>query len=159
MNTGSILFWGFVATVLLTSVMTGAQGLGLTRISLPHLLGTMVTGSHDRALAAGTAIHLVNGWLFALLYAWGFEQVGRATWWLGGAAGLLHGVFVLTAGMSVLPGIHPRMASERQGPTAKRQLQPPGFLALHYGQRTPAFLLAAHVLYGIVLGAFYVPAR
>jgi hypothetical protein len=36
-----------------------------------------------------------------------------------------------------------------------RQLEPPGFLALHYGVRTPVSVLVAHVAFGSILGAFY----
>jgi hypothetical protein len=51
--------------------------------------------------------------------------------------------------------IHPRMANEQQGPTPTRQLEPPGSLALNYGRRTPLFLVVAHLVYGVILGAFY----
>ena len=37
-----------------------------------------------------------------------------------------------------------------------RQLEPPGFLGLHYGIRTPLTVLVAHVIFGIILGTFYV---
>jgi hypothetical protein len=47
------------------------------------------------------------------------------------------------------------MASEYQGPEPTRNLEPPGFLALNYGRRTPIFSLVAHTVYGIILGAFY----
>ena len=44
---------GFVATVLLTTLLTAAQRLGLTRMSLPYLLGTMFTPDRDRARLIG----------------------------------------------------------------------------------------------------------
>jgi hypothetical protein len=69
--------------------------------------------------------------------------------------GLVHAGFVLLAGMSVLPAMHPRMASEQHGPTPTRQLEPPGLLALHYGRRTPISVLVAHLVYGAILGALY----
>jgi len=47
------------------------------------------------------------------------------------------------------------MASEEQGPTVTRQLEPPGPLALHYGASTPFFVLLGHAAYGLVLGALY----
>jgi hypothetical protein len=47
------------------------------------------------------------------------------------------------------------MASEQYGPTVVRQLEPPGFLALHYGTRTPVSVLLAHAVFGIILGGFY----
>ena len=155
MNLSDVLLWGFVATVVLTSVMSAAQGLGLSRMSIPFMLGAMFTPNRDRAPVVGFVVHLIDGWLFALVYAAAFEQWGRATWWLGAVTGLVHGGFVLTAGMPMLPGLHPRMASERQGPTPTRQLEPPGFLALHYGRQTPIVTLVAHILYGTILGAFY----
>ena len=47
------------------------------------------------------------------------------------------------------------MASEQRGPTPTRLLEPPGFLALHYGRRTPVIVLAGHAVYGAILGGFY----
>lgn len=155
MNLASIFLWGFVATVLLSTVMAGSQGLGYTRMSIPFLLGTMVTPDRDRAMLAGVLMHLVNGWAFAVVYALAFESWQQATWWLGALIGLVHGLFVLTVGMPIVPAMHPRMVSEYFGPTPNRRLQPPGFLALNYGRRTPIVSLAAHLLYGAILGAFY----
>ena len=68
---------------------------------------------------------------------------------------MVHGLFVLTVGMLIMPGMHPRMVSEYFGPTPNRQLQPPGFLALNYGRRTPIVALVSHLVYGAILGAFY----
>ena len=155
MNLASIFLWGFVATVLLSTVMAGSQGLGYTRMSIPFLLGTMVTPDRDRAMLVGVLMHLVNGWAFAVVYALAFESWHQATWWLGALIGLVHGLFVLTVGMPIVPAMHPRMVSEYFGPTPNRRLQPPGFLALNYGRRTPIVSLAAHLLYGAILGAFY----
>jgi hypothetical protein len=71
--------------------------------------------------------------------------------------GLVRGAFVLVVGMPALPGLHPRMASEMHGPTVVKQLEPPGFLARNYGVRTPISVLLAHLLFGLMLGTFYVP--
>jgi hypothetical protein len=154
---GDWLLWGFVATVVLTTIMAASQSLRLTRMNIPYMLGTMLTPDRDRAKLAGFAIHLVDGWLFSLLYIAAFHAWGVASWWLGALIGLVHAAFVLTAGMNLLPGLHPRMASEQRGPTVTRQLEPPGFLALHYGIGTPVTVLIAHLVYGGILGAFYRP--
>lgn len=69
--------------------------------------------------------------------------------------GLVHASFVLTVGVLLLPAMHPRMANEQYGPTVVRQLEPPGFLALHYGIQTPISVLIAHILFGVILGGFY----
>lgn len=155
MSLGSWLLWGFVGTIVLTTILSLSQGLRLTRMSLPYMLGTMLTPSRDRAKVLGFAVHLVNGWVFSLLYVAAFQAWGRATVLRGAAVGLVHVGFVLTAGMQILPGLHPRMASEEQGPSVTRQLEPPGFLALNYGARTPLTMVAAHLLFGAILGAFY----
>ncbi|MBI5202834.1 MAG: hypothetical protein HY925_14680 [Elusimicrobia bacterium] len=155
MNWGDWLLWGFVSTLLLTTLLSGSQGLGWTRINLPFMLGTLVSPNRDRAELLGFGIHLVNGWFFALLYAAAFESAGRAGWERGAAIGFLHALFVLTIGMRLLPSVHPRMASERHGPAAAKLLEPPGFFALHYGVQTPLWTLAAHVVYGGVFGTFY----
>ena len=100
-------------------------------------------------------MHLINCWLFATVYAAAFQSWRRASWWLGALMGLVHASFVLVVGLPLLPGMHPRMASEQQGPTPTRQLEPPGFLALDYGKRTPLSIVVSHVIYGAILGAFY----
>ena len=135
--------------------MAGSQGLGLTRMSLPYMLGTMFTPDRDRAKLVGFVVHVVNGWMFAFVYAAAFESWRRATWWLGAAIGLVHALVRADRGMPMLPALHPRMASEQHGPTPTRQLEPPGFLALNYGRRTPISVLLAHLVYGGILGAFY----
>jgi hypothetical protein len=155
MNWASWLLWGFVGTVVLTTLMAGSQGMRLTRMNLPYMLGTIVTPNRDRAKVIGFGVHLVMGWLFSLVYVAAFHAWGRATWWLGAAVGFVHAAFVLTAGMRLMPGIHPRMASEQQGPTVMRQLEPPGFLALNYGDQTPLSVVVAHLAFGAILGAFY----
>ncbi len=150
-----IALWGFVGTVVLTTLMAGSQALGLTRMNIPFMLGTMVTPDRDRAKLVGFGLHLVNGWLFAAVYAAAFQSWSRATWWLGALVGLVHALFVLVAAMPVLPAMHPRMAAEQHGPTPTKQLEPPGFLALNYGRRTPLSVVQAHLVYGGILGAFY----
>ena len=155
MNVASWLLWGFVATVVLTAILAGSQGLGMTRMNAPYMLGTLFTPNRDRAKVIGVLIHFVNGWIFSLLYVAAFHAWGIAAWWLGAIIGVVHAAFVLTAGLPLLPAFHPRMANEQYGPTVVRQLEPPGFLALHYGSRTPISIIAAHIVYGAILGAFY----
>jgi hypothetical protein len=155
MNVGSWLVCGFGATVVLTTLMAGSQGAGLTRMNIPYLLGTMFTPNRDKAKVYGALIHLLNGWVFSIVYVAAFHGLGRANALWGMAIGAAHGAFVLVVGMPAMPGIHPRMASERTGPTVVRQLEPPGFMALHYGARTPISVLLAHVVFGAILGGFY----
>jgi hypothetical protein len=155
MNLGSALLWGFVGTLLQTTIESAAQGLGLTRMSLPFMVGTALTPNRNRARWLGALVHLLNGWGFAFVYAAIFESWRRVSWWRGALLGLIHAGVVLVAGMDVLPAVHPRMADEEHGPEPTRELEPPGFLALNYGERTPLTLVLAHLVYGLILGSFY----
>ena len=156
MNLHSILVWGFAATVVLTSLTIAGQSLGLTRIDIPFILGTMFTPDRDRAKVIGLVVHLVNGWIFALVYALFFQSVHVANWWYGSMIGLAQGVIVVVAVLPLLPGIHPRMVSDFRGPEPTRLLEPPGFLATNYGRMTPVVTIIAHAIYGAIIGAFYV---
>jgi hypothetical protein len=149
--------FGLVATTGLTAAMTAAQLAGLSRLDIPLMLGTIVTEDPDRARVAGFAIHLGIGQVFALFYAAGFAALGIATWWLGAIFGLLHAVVALTVLVPLLPGVHPRMASERAGPRSNTVLEPPGLFGLAYGVPTPTVTVLAHLAYGVVLGIFLVP--
>ena len=158
MNVSSWLLWGFGATCVLTFILAGSQGAGLTRMNIPFMLGTLVTPDRDRAKLYGVLIHLVNGWLFSLVYVAAFHVTGRFHAPLFGALiGLVHATFVLTVGLPALPGLHPRMASEHRGPSVVRVLEPPGFMGLNYGVRTPVSVVLAHAVYGGLLGLFYLP--
>jgi hypothetical protein len=148
----SMTIWGLIAIVAMTTVLQGAQGLGLSRLSLPFLAGTFFTEDRRWAVIVGFAFYLVGGWLFAFLYFLLFASLQLYTWWVGMAAGLLHGLFLLAAGLPLLPYIHPRMASEYGGASATRLLEPPGFMGINYGRRTPLTTLAGQALYGAVLG-------
>jgi uncharacterized membrane protein YagU involved in acid resistance len=151
----SVLVWGFSAALLVAVVMGTSQALGWSRMSLPFLLGTFATANRDRALTIGLVLQVLVGWVLAFPYALIFESVDYANVWLGGAIGLLHGLFLLVVVAPLLPAFHPRMAREREGPTSRRILEPPGFFGLHYGHATPLVTLVAHVAYGVVLGTFY----
>jgi len=148
----SMMIWGLAATVAMTTILQGAQGLGLSRLSLPFLAGTFFTGDRRKAVIVGFAFYVAGGWLFAFLYFLLFASLGLYTWWLGAVVGLLHGLFLLVCALPLLPYLHPRMASEYDGVSALRQLEPPGFMGLNYGHRTPLATLAGQAIYGAVLG-------
>jgi hypothetical protein len=144
--------FGLLATALLTSVMIIAQLAGWTRLDIPLLLGTMITADPDRARVVGFGMHLVIGEAFALGYAASFALLDNSTWWLGALLALVHTAVALTILVPLLPGVHPRMASNRAGPDTKTLLEPPGLLGLNYGVETPAVAIVSHLSFGIVLG-------
>jgi hypothetical protein len=144
-----------VATAVLTGLLRTAQATGYTRMDLPLMLGTMMTPDRDRAKVEGFFAHMLNGWLFGWLYIGTFHAWRRSGPAVGAMIGLVHGLFVLISVLPLLPGAHPRMASDFTGPQPTTRLEPPGFMALNYGRRTPAVTLVAHVIYGAILGFFY----
>ncbi len=155
MNVLAVLLAGFLATALLAMTLAGAQGMGYTRVSFPLILGTIFTSDRNLAMPVGTAMQMAIGILFAFVYAAIFDQMGRSTLLIGALLGMGHGMLMMLVVLPTLPGLHPRMASELQGPTPTRQLQPPGFLGLHYGRGTPIVNLIAHILFGGLLGYLY----
>ncbi len=152
---GDILVWGGLATLLLTLSMALSRWLGWSRMSIPFMLGTMFTADRRKATIVGLVVHAVDGWILAVIYAMAFQRLHTATWWLGMGFGLVQALFMLLILAPNLPAIHPRMASERHGPTAHRALEPAGFFALNYGRTTPLVTLAAHLIYGAVLGGAF----
>ena len=90
-----LLVWGLIATVAMTTILQGSQGLGLSRLSLPFLVGTFFTSNRNRATVIGFLVYTIGGWGFAMLYFLFFAGIGLATWWLGALLGFLHGLFLL----------------------------------------------------------------
>ena len=112
---GYWVLWGFAATIVLTTISAAAQGLGLTRMNFPYMLGTIFTPDRDRARLYGFLVHVAGMDIFSdLRIHFPGSGSGRMVAWR--IIGVFHGVFVLIVGMSLLPGLHPHMASERAGP-------------------------------------------
>jgi hypothetical protein len=146
---------GFAGTLVLTTTLRAASEFRLTRIDIPFLLGTAFTGDRIRAKAIGYALHFAAGLVFALLYFALFRAIGHAGWLLGALFGLAHGLFAGTALVNILlPVVHPRMGTPLSSIESRAVLEPPGFLMLNYGRRTPLVSLAAHIAYGTLVGGF-----
>jgi hypothetical protein len=155
MSVSGALAGGFVGTLVLTTALRTANELGLTRVDLPFLLGTAVTGDRARAKAVGYLLHLAAGETFALIYYAIFTAVDTSGWLLGALLGLLHGIVSATALVNILlPAVHPRMGSTLSAADSNPVLEPPGFLLRNYGRGTPIATLAAHVAYGAIVGGF-----
>jgi hypothetical protein len=146
---------GFVGTLVLTTALRAANEVGLTRVDLPFLLGSAVTGDRGRAKAVGYLLHLAAGEMFALIYYAIFVSIHTSGWLLGALFGLLHGVVSATALVNILlPVVHPRMGSPLSAADSSPLLEPPGFLMRNYGRGTPVATLLAHTAYGAIVGGF-----
>ena len=149
-----VLVWGVLATVLMTTILEGAQIVGVTRLSLPFLFGTFVTGSRRRAQVWGYFLYVIGGTLFAIVYALILETL-KPVWWIGVVTGFAHGCFLVCVFLPLLSQLHPRIATQYEGPSARRRLEPPGPLGLNYGYTTPASTVLAQTLYGLVFAIGY----
>jgi hypothetical protein len=154
-NVWGALAGGFVGTLVLTTALRAGNELSLTRMDLPFLLGTAFTTDRTRAKALGYVLHFVAGMIFALMYYAVFSAIGHSGWWLGAVFGLAHGLFSGSALVNILlPLVHPRMGTPATAATSVALLEPPGFMMLNYGMRTPLVNLVAHVAYGALVGGF-----
>lgn len=148
-----LVLWGFIATVAMTCILQASHGLGLSRLSLPLIVGTFFTANRGHAVVLGFTLYVIGGWIFAFLYFLLFASIEVFTWWFGALTGALHGLALIIAVPPLLPFAHPRMASEYHGATSLRVLEPPGFLGMNYGRGTPLTTLVAQTVYGVTLGA------
>ncbi len=155
MSVWGALAGGFVGTLVLTSSMRAASELRVSRMDIPFLLGTAFTADRRKAKALGYLLHFLSGLVFALLYFAVFAAIGRSGWWLGAVFGVAHAVFAGGALVNVLlPTVHPRMGTPFTSAGEAPILEPPGFMLLNYGRRTPLVALAAHLAYGGIVGGF-----
>lgn len=141
-----------IATLAMACLTEGAQLLGFSRISLPFLMGTMVSGRRDRAMVYGFMLYIAGGLVFSIFYALALDALRLSGAFAGAALGALHGLFLVSVFLPLLPHIHPRMATQYDGPTAARRLEPPGPFGLNYGRQTPIIAVGAQIVYGAILG-------
>ena len=149
----SALAGGMIGTLAMTTIIKAATELGVTRMDLALLLGTVVTENRRKARALGYTFYFVIGAVFAVAYGGFFAIIGRSSWQLGALLGVLHAVFIATVLVSVLlPVVHPRMATPDTAANDTTLIEPPGFLMLNYGRNTFLVTLAAHIVYGALVG-------
>lgn len=149
------LVGGLVGTLVLTTMLRAASELGLTRMDIPFLLGSAVTGDRVRAKAIGYALHFAFGLIFAFAYYVVFAVIDESGFLLGALFGVAHALFAGSALVNILlPVVHPRMGTGFTAAGSAPLLEPPGFLLLNYGRQTPLATILAHVAYGAIVGGF-----
>ena len=150
---GSAIAAGFVATLLMTTIMRGASEVKLTRLDFALLLGTTVSDNRRVARAWGYVFHFVIGLGFAAAYVAFFHLVGRSGWVIGALLGALHAVFDGMVLVNILlPLVHPRIATPETAANEIALVEPPGFLMLNYGRSSFLVALVAHMVYGATIG-------
>ena len=126
----------------------------MTRMDLPLLLGTVVTENRRKARAIGYVMHFVLG----IAVRRSVRRVLRdhrpqlvvARRAARRAARDLHRARCWSA--CCCRSCIPRMATPDTAANEITLIEPPGFLMLNYGRNTFLVTLAAHVVYGALVG-------
>ena len=137
MNVSVALLAGVLGTIVMTMLMLIGPRMGMPKMDMPGMLGTMVAPPGAAAQALGGVMHLVMGAIVAIFYAlawsWG---LGSPNWAGGGLLGLAHGV-VAAILMPVMTRMHPRNP-ESAG-----------------GAMTVVGILMGHLVFGLVVAWVY----
>jgi hypothetical protein len=142
------IIWGVVATIAFTLFSMMGTAVGMTRMDLLDLLGSMVAPPGSTASRAiGAMLHLGNGALLAIAWVYGVTLVGLPANWLTavGWSVILWALALLM--MSTMGSVHPAIKKGEQ--------EDPGPAATNFGAMTPVGSLMGHVVYGLVLGLAY----
>lgn len=141
---------GIGGAAAMSVVMLVARFLGMP-IMLELLLGSMVTGGVSTgAWVAGFTLSLGIGAALGIAYAVAFEYVfHRAGLTIGLLLGAIHAVL---AGVSLwlVPASHPLVPD---------LLPPPGPFMVGLGLLGPVTFVGLHLMFGIIVGSVYAPAR
>ena len=149
---------GGVATVLMTLLMQMGAALGMTRMDMAVMLGSMVRRDAVSARRLGLAVHFMNGLVFGLIYALVWWALGPAAlsdaWWIGLIFGGVHGLVALVA-MPMMSAVHPRVqavSAMGDASVGEVQLPPFGLGGRGFGAMTPVGILLGHLVFGLVWG-------
>ena len=146
MNIIGAIVAGLVGTVVMSMVIAMAPTMGMPKMAIWELLGTLF--SKEGNVGLGWVMHFMMGMVFAIIYAalW-VAGIGSATW-LGGV--IFGAVHWLVAGL-MMGGV-PMMHAGVKAGTVKA----PGVYMMSAGGMM-AFVggLIGHVLYGLVVALVY----
>jgi uncharacterized membrane protein YagU involved in acid resistance len=137
MNIFGAIIAGLLGTLVMTLLMVMAPRMGMPKMDIIGMLGTMFTASEGTARALGILAHFMMGVIFAIIYAllWSFG-IGSPTWLWGLIFGAVHGVVAIVM-MPVMMKKHPRPPQMEGGP------------------RMVVGLLMGHLAFGLVVALTY----
>jgi hypothetical protein len=146
MNILSAVIAGIVATIVFTMVLVMAPRMGMPKMDIVSLLGSMFSTKANPVL--GWALHLMMGVVFALVYAFLWSLgFGVATWGIGLIFGAIHWLIVGMV-MGMIPMVHVGIKSGA--------VKAPGLWMINNGG-VMAFMggLVGHMIFGAVLALAY----
>lgn len=145
---GGAIIWGVLAALVMWMFMAMGRAMGMTEMNLLDMMGSIYTQpGTSTSKGIGMGIHLVTGASLAISWAYTMALFAWPATWL---SGMLWGGFVsllailLFSSMGVL---HPKIRSGEQND--------PGLAGMNLGRATPAGVVMAHLVYGLVLGGLY----
>jgi hypothetical protein len=127
---GAAILAGLIGGLAFLAVVSMGLGTGMTRMNFLPMLGSMMAPKASRSAiyGIGLVIHLMASAAFGLIHA-------------------VHGIGVLILMPMMLTMAHPLVRSG--------DLERPGAFLIGFGSMTPAGSLAAHVVFGLVVGSIY----
>jgi hypothetical protein len=137
---------GVVGTVVFTMVLMMAPKMGMPKMDIVSLLGSMF-GKPNQFL--GWMMHLMMGIVFALIYAFLWSNgIGAATWTSGLVFGAVHWLIVGMI-MAMIPMMHAGIKSGA--------VKAPGLWMTGNGGGVMAFMggLVGHMIFGVVVALVY----
>lgn len=146
MNVLAALIAGLVGTAAMTLLMMLAPRMGMPKMDVMGMLGSMVSQDAGRARLIGAVMHFMMGMVFAVVYAllWSLG-IGSASALWGLIFGAVHG---LGAGvmMPVMTRVMPSPVSSAGVATAS---------ASPSGMSGMPGLLMGHMVFGLVVALVY----
>ncbi len=137
MNVIGAVIAGLVGTVVMTILMVVAPAMGMPKMDIVGMLGSMITANKGTATIVGWVIHLMMGVVFAIIYAFAWSQgIGSVTWLWGLIFGAVHAIVAIVM-MPIMIRMHPR-PPEMEG-----------------GAMTMVGQLMGHLVYGLVVALVY----
>jgi len=146
MNILSAVIAGIVASLVFSIVLAMAPCMGMPKMDIVDLLGSMFSGKSSPVL--GWMMHLMMGIVFAVIYAFLWSSgIGAATWLNGVIFGAVQWLVVGMA-MGMIPMMHVGIKSGA--------VKAPGLWMTNNGG-IMAFIggLVGHMIFGIVIALVY----
>lgn len=142
------IVWGMVATIAFTLFSMMGKKMGMSRMDLLDLLGSMfMEPGTGASRGVGMVMHLMNGALLAIAWAYGVSLLNLPANWLTAMGwGVVLWLLALMM-MTTMGSVHPAVKKGKQ--------EDPGSAATNFGKKTPMASLMGHLVYGLVLGLLY----
>ena len=137
---------GIVGTIVMTLVMVAAPKMGMPKMDIVGLLGSMFKKEGVRPL--GLMMHFMMGIVFAIIYAFLWSKgIGRASVGFGALFGTVHWLIV-----GLIMGMIPMLHAGIKAGTVKA---PGVYMTNNGGAKGFMGGLVGHIIYGITVALIY----